>query len=146
MSLKFVCLFVFGFILSSGFAQETPPINKYFIILTPYQSPGKIIKEGKRIFVRDSFGNKQRGIIRITSDTTLVIENLFGTIKDSFNIHELIQVRRTGPIRSIFGVYLVVAGGMHIALSTLFFGRSELGDIVGAYFLTVGVLASTGEL
>jgi hypothetical protein len=93
-------------------------IRRYFVM----ESRGplalhKIIKDGRRIWVRDTFRNSMRGKLRILNDTTIEIHNLFTREKDTFDVRAINKVKRptlAGTLISIHygiqGVALFVAG------------------------------------
>jgi hypothetical protein len=151
MSLKKLSLLVFYLLLSSVYAQETPTINKYFIILSPSPNTpntyGKIIKDGSRILVKDSFGNKKKGYIAILSDSTFVLENLHRDKKDTFNVNEVIQVSTASLTRSVFGVMYVTTGILSIGIAAIFIELSDVHDIMGilgSVFLLGGIATPIG--
>lgn len=142
MRIFLLSFFLFNICLLHGQLKDSS-VRKYFVMESHnFFKSSRIVKEGQRIFVRDTSGKMLRGILTIFNDTLFEVHNLTTGIRDTFNIKALDKVKRptlsstiVGSVFLVVGIPFVIAGAYYIAFS---YG-DEVLQFIGVFSAITGV-------
>lgn len=100
--------------------QKDTVVRKYLVFRSKqYGYEMKFFKEGKRMFVKDTSGNKLTGFLKIMNDSTLVLVHAYKNKSDTFKLSEIKIVRATTWEKSLFAGTFLIGGFLMYGLAGL---------------------------
>ncbi|MEZ4805693.1 MAG: hypothetical protein R2852_09480 [Bacteroidia bacterium] len=129
-------------------AQSKSDTTKYLLALYKYgYYSNRIIKDGTRLFAKDTTGKKLRGRMTILSETTFYLNNILKGQRDTFNLNELTKIRHTHVISSYYGVKFFLGGIISIVGGAFTFDEEIRNGLFlfGTAATGTGVVFMTGH-
>ncbi len=100
--------------------QKDTVVRKYMVFRSKqYGYEFKFFKEGKKIFVKDTSGNKLTGLLKIMNDSTLVLVNAYKNKRDTFKLSEIEIVRAHTPGKTLIAGTFILGGFLMYGLAGL---------------------------
>jgi hypothetical protein len=121
--------------------QKDSAVRKYFVCESKFDNRIRTFEEGKRIFVKDTFATKFRGILTVINDSLIEVHNKWTRARDTFSMKEIYKVRRPSKATTWTTVFLTTSGVTLIYYGNYLMSEGDILSVIGGFLIfELGIL------